>query len=92
MSKDGNFHVILPICDDDSIEYQERLELFQEKLIQRTLAEGGTCTGEHGVGSGKSKYLAEQYGQESVDLLRLVKKAFDPNRIMNPGKIFVDKV
>jgi len=56
-------------------------------LIRRTLRVGGTCTGEHGVGYGKMKYLREQYGDGTVEMMKMIKMALDPNNIMNPGKI-----
>jgi len=77
---DGNFHCILPFTDDDTKEYRQKLHLIYELLIDRTIEAGGSCTGEHGIGYGKIKYLQRQYG---------VKMAFDPDNIMNPGKIAV---
>lgn len=84
---DGNFHCILPLCDDDSEAYLERVHRVNDRLIQRTIAAGGTCTGEHGVGYGKMKYLPRQYGEGGVEFMRRIKRAIDPANIMNPGKI-----
>ena len=56
-------------------------------MVARALEMGGTCTGEHGVGLGKIKYLYAEHG-ESISLMRAVKRAIDPDNIMNPGKIF----
>ena len=50
----------------------------------------GTCTGEHGVGLGKRKYLAAEFGDEAVDLMRTLKRALDPDNILNPGKVVPD--
>ena len=55
--------------------------------MARALAMGGTCTGEHGVGLGKQRYLTQQYGAEAVAVMRTLKAALDPRGIMNPGKL-----
>lgn len=56
-------------------------------MIARAMAVGGSCTGEHGVGYGKMKYLEKMYGSGGVALMKAVKRAIDPWNIMNPGKI-----
>ncbi|KAL3941690.1 MAG: hypothetical protein SGBAC_004003 [Bacillariaceae sp.] len=84
---DGNFHTIIPIGEDDSEEYIEILHEISNNIVLRSLAAGGTCTGEHGVGYGKTKYLEQQYGPGAVHMMRLVKKSLDPHNIMNPGKV-----
>lgn len=84
---DGNFHCILPIRDDDSEEYLARLHEVNDNLIRRTMEAGGTCTGEHGVGYGKIKYLTQQYGDGAVHMMKLIKNSLDPKNIMNPGKV-----
>ena len=84
---DGNFHCILPVLEDDSDEYMAKLHEINNNLIQRTLQVGGTCTGEHGVGYGKIKYLEKQYGLGAVQMMKSIKSALDPHNIMNPGKI-----
>jgi D-lactate dehydrogenase (cytochrome) len=56
-------------------------------MIERTLAQGGTCTGEHGVGHGKIAYLEAEHGAGAVGVMRAIKQALDPDNIMNPGKI-----
>lgn len=84
---DGNFHCILPVKDDDPPEYLEKLHAINDRLIKRTLSAGGTCTGEHGVGYGKAKYLSAQYGDGAVFAMRAIKAALDPQNILNPGKI-----
>ena len=58
-----------------------------ERIAERAIALGGTCTGEHGVGYGKSTLLPLEHGDEGVDLMRRLKSALDPDGIMNPGKI-----
>ena len=65
-----------------------RVEDFLERLVERALRMGGTCTGEHGVGQGKMKYLAAEHGAPALDAMRAIKRALDPLDIMNPGKIF----
>ncbi len=84
---DGNFHCILPLIEGDSQEYIAKIHKINDNLIQRTIEVGGTCTGEHGIGYGKMKYLSQQYGQGGVDMMRMIKKGIDPNNIMNPGKV-----
>jgi D-lactate dehydrogenase (cytochrome) len=83
---DGNFHLafILDRSDPKEMEEAERLN---GRLIHRALAMGGTCTGEHGVGYGKAKYLVAEHG-EAVAVMRTLKQALDPEDIMNPGKMF----
>jgi D-lactate dehydrogenase (cytochrome) len=83
---DGNFHLSLLIDMDDPDEVT-RAEKFMERLVARALAMDGTCTGEHGVGQGKLKYLAAEHGNATLDVMRAIKGALDPQGIMNPGKI-----
>ena len=84
---DGNFHCILLVTPDDPPEYVALLHEVNHRLIQRTLAAGGSCTGEHGIGVGKKKYLEKQYGAGAVEMMRTIKRAMDPLNIMNPGKV-----
>ncbi len=65
----------------------EKGKAYVGRLVERALAMGGTCTGEHGVGQGKMKYLEKELGPENLAAMRLIKRAFDPENIMNPGKI-----
>jgi D-lactate dehydrogenase (cytochrome) len=58
-----------------------------QRLVERAIALEGTCTGEHGVGFGKARFLRLEHGDEGVDLMRRIKLALDPELIMNPGKI-----
>jgi D-lactate dehydrogenase (cytochrome) len=82
---DGNFHVT-PMVDVSSADEVARVELFNDRLVQRALAMGGTCTGEHGVGSGKMKFMVKEHGA-GVAVMAAIKKALDPSNIFNPGKI-----
>jgi D-lactate dehydrogenase (cytochrome) len=83
---DGNFHVIYLIDPDRPAELDEARRL-NERMVARALAMGGTCTGEHGVGYGKMKFLAAEHGENGVELMRSIKRALDPENRMNPGKI-----
>ena len=83
---DGNFHLGFLINRDDPKEIAEA-ERLNDRLVMRALAMDGTCTGEHGIGLGKMKFLTAEHG-EAVAVMRQVKKALDPQNIMTPGKIF----
>ena len=83
---DGNFHLSLLVNMDDADEVS-RAEGLLERLVERALAMDGTCTGEHGVGQGKMKYLTAEHGDTAIGAMRAVKQALDPQNIMNPGKI-----
>jgi D-lactate dehydrogenase (cytochrome) len=81
---DGNFHST-PMVDPDNPKDIEAVKGFLERLAARALAMEGTCTGEHGVGQGKQKYLKAEHGA-GVSVMRAIKAALDPLNIMNPGK------
>jgi D-lactate dehydrogenase (cytochrome) len=83
---DGNFHLTLLVDMDDRDELK-RAEALSERLVERALAMDGTCTGEHGVGQGKMKYLVAEHGRATLDVMASIKRALDPHNIMNPGKI-----
>ena len=85
---DGNFHT-QPLVDLDDPEEVARAEAFIERLVKRALAMGGTCTGEHGVGQKKIKYLEAEHGAPALAVMRTLKRALDPQNILNPGKILV---
>jgi D-lactate dehydrogenase (cytochrome) len=82
---DGNFHVVL-YCDPADGAEVARVKSFYERLIHRAIAMDGTCTGEHGVGSGKIKFMEAEHGK-GLAVMRQIKQALDPLNIMNPGKI-----
>ena len=83
---DGNFHVMPLVMLDDPAEVR-MAEDFMHRLVERAIAMEGTCTGEHGVGQGKMKYLEAEHGGSALELMRLLKRSIDPDNIMNPGKI-----
>jgi D-lactate dehydrogenase (cytochrome) len=82
---DGNFHLIYMLDPESEAELNEARRL-NDLMIARSLALGGTCSGEHGVGYGKMKYLEAEHG-EGLDVMRAIKRALDPENRMNPGKI-----
>ena len=83
---DGNFHLNILVDPQDERELAEA-NAFNARLIRRAQAMGGTCTGEHGVGLGKMAYLVEEHGA-ALDVMRTIKRALDPDNLMNPGKMF----
>lgn len=87
---DGNFHVALTADPSDHDELKT-MEAFHDRLVARALAMEGTCTGEHGIGIGKVEYLVDELGESSVLVMAAIKKALDPNGIMNPGKIMAER-
>jgi D-lactate dehydrogenase (cytochrome) len=76
------------ISFDDEASYQKALHM-NGLVVQKALELGGTATGEHGVGIGKQRYMAKEHGA-ALDVMRDIKRVFDPNGILNPGKIFPD--
>jgi D-lactate dehydrogenase (cytochrome) len=87
---DGNFHMSF-ILDPENPEELAEAKIVEEKIIRRALAMGGTCTGEHGIGTGRKKYLLDEHGG-GLDAMRAIKQAFDPENRMNPGKMVDPKV
>ena len=83
---DGNFHLSLLVDMSDPAEVKAAKTLC-ERLVEQALAMDGTCTGEHGVGQGKMKYLAGELGGPAMAAMAAIKRALDPDDIMNPGKI-----
>lgn len=82
---DGNFHLIFMVHLDDEAE-MTRVKALNQRLVERALRLGGTCTGEHGVGIGKLPYLEAEHGA-ALDVMRAIKRALDPQNLMNPGKL-----
>jgi D-lactate dehydrogenase (cytochrome) len=83
---DGNFHIML-LTDPEKPEDLARAKGFASRLAKRAIRMDGTCTGEHGVGIGKQPYMALEHGDVAIDLMRAIKRAIDPDNILNPGKI-----
>ena len=77
--------VTAPLLSDEELK---KLDDFLIRISERAIRMDGTCTGEHGVGQGKRKYMLKELGG-AVDVMKKVKNAFDPNKIMNPGKLFL---
>jgi D-lactate dehydrogenase (cytochrome) len=82
----GNVHLNIAGRNDDP-EQWEQVHRMSEHLVHKTLQLGGTATGEHGVGLGKRKYMGAEHGS-SLEWMKKVKTLFDPNGILNPGKVF----
>ena len=82
---DGNFHLAFLLDPDQPSEWEEA-KAINARLIKRALEMEGTCTGEHGVGSGKIDYLEAEHG-EALDVMRALKRTLDPDNLMNPGKL-----
>jgi D-lactate dehydrogenase (cytochrome) len=86
---DGNFHVLFAVDPSDPTERQ-RAEAVYKAMIERAIAAGGSCTGEHGIGMVKREHLLTEHGASAVGTMRAIKQALDPKSLMNPGKIFLD--
>ncbi|QJE99155.1 FAD-binding protein [Luteolibacter luteus] len=84
---DGNLHPTF-LTDERNADEMERVHLALEEIVAKTLALGGTITGEHGVGLAKKMWLKRQMGDASYELMKLVKASLDPRGLLNPGKIF----
>jgi D-lactate dehydrogenase (cytochrome) len=84
---DGNFHTVFLIDPDDAAELA-RVKQASSRMVERAIAMGGTCTGEHGVGLGKMDYLAAEHGG-GLKVMATLKRALDPEGLLNPGKIVV---
>ncbi len=85
---DGNLHPTV-LCDERNLDEMKRAHAFYDELYEQVLAWGGTVSGEHGIGIAKKEYLARQIGPGGVAVMKRIKQSFDPDGILNPGKIFV---
>ncbi|XP_026426937.1 D-lactate dehydrogenase [cytochrome], mitochondrial-like isoform X1 [Papaver somniferum] len=83
---DGNMHALI-LFDPDKEEQRREAEKLNQLMVYNALEMQGTCTGEHGVGTGKMKYLEKELGIEALQTMKKIKSVLDPNNIMNPGKI-----
>ncbi len=83
---DGNFHVLF-VLDPDDPDEMARATSTHERMVRRAIEMGGTCTGEHGVGYGKMKYLPIEHDAPALDMMRSIKGVLDPKGLMNPGKV-----
>ena len=83
---DGNFHLVI-LIDPQSKQEMDEAKAINARLIERALAMEGTCTGEHGIGMGKMASMRMELGDDMMDLMRDIKKVFDPEGLMNPGKV-----
>jgi D-lactate dehydrogenase (cytochrome) len=84
---DGNLHVVL-VGDPNNQNEWSTLEKINDQIVTRAVELGGTCTGEHGIGIGKRKFMELEHGQ-SYHLMRQIKELIDPKGLLNPGKIFM---
>jgi D-lactate dehydrogenase (cytochrome) len=84
---DGNFHLLI-LIDQDNADEVARGKALHARLVARAIAMEGTCTGEHGIGTGKIGFLQDELG-DAVDIMRGIKASIDPKGMMNPGKIFL---
>jgi D-lactate dehydrogenase (cytochrome) len=88
---DGNVHYSVMVNPDDEAIVATAEEIYDD-IVKRAIELGGTSTGEHGIGMGKRQYLELEHGEDGVEMMRRVKRAFDPRDILNPGKIFPETI
>ncbi|BBH07529.1 FAD-linked oxidases family protein [Prunus dulcis] len=88
---DGNFHTVI-LFDPNNEEHRQEAQRLNHFMVHTALSMEGTCTGEHGVGTGKIKYLEQELGMEALKTMKRIKAALDPNNTMNPGKLIPSHV
>lgn len=88
---DGNFHVLM-LLDPNSEKEWEESERLNHQLVMQAIDADGTCTGEHGIGLHKKQFMVHEHGEDALDLMRALKQAFDPNNILNPGKVIDPRI
>lgn len=84
---DGNLHIYTCSNDMERTEFREQVDKFMKEIYEKTYEFGGKISGEHGIGHGKRQYLKEFEGDVNINLMKGIKKAFDPKNILNPGKV-----
>jgi glycolate oxidase len=84
---DGNLHPLV-LFDDTSPEQTAAAEKLSGAILDECIAHGGSITGEHGVGVDKSRYMPRMFGADDLDTMQLLRCAFDPAGLCNPGKVF----
>ncbi|MCA0971446.1 FAD-binding protein [Halobacillus litoralis] len=87
---DGNLHPNI-LCDQRDPEEMKRAEKAVEEMFEAAIELGGTLSGEHGIGTMKAPFMEMELGDAGVDMMRRIKRAWDPHNILNPGKIFAEK-
>ena len=87
---DGNFHLLMLVDPAQPEEYAEA-ERLNERLFRRALSMDGTITGEHGVGMGKMKFMEAEHGETALGVMRVIKRALDPQNLLNPGKLLPEQ-
>ena len=85
---DGNLHIVLCKCDLDDATWEKIVHDFHEEVYAYAYAQGGRLAGEHGIGAKKLAYMEEFTPAGELELMRRIKRAWDPNLILNPGKVF----
>ena len=83
---DGNYHTLL-LFDPENPDEEQEAQRLNADIVSQALSLDGTCTGEHGIGQGKTKYLESELGSGAVEVMALLKSTMDPNNILNPGKL-----
>jgi len=85
---DGNLHPTI-LTDERNAEEMERVHKAIGEIFDKALALGGTLSGEHGIGMTKAPFMPRQFSETELDLMKRLKNAFDPDNILNPGKVFL---
>ncbi|MHA1379421.1 MAG: FAD-binding oxidoreductase [Candidatus Helarchaeota archaeon] len=87
---DGNVHLIS--AQNMTDENMAKIKEFQQKILDLVFSLGGTITAEHGIGLWKQAFLKQEFGKETIEAMKMIKRAFDPNNILNPGKMALDEI